>query len=255
MNSIGNAIPKYDYRQHVLSDWLAEMDERFQLREGIEAFDFSISNELEQIIKHPTRVPDRHDHAANPLDLFFTSNAQSYTYSVSSPLGSSDHCTVSVTSTFTPPSPIPPTQRHLWHFENARRADMSNFLLDFPWDDYCFRILDPDLTTAAVGEVMDSGMRAYIPHSLITFSPSKPWFDRACSSAISDREEAHRSYQAFPSALTYAASISAKNRCSAKLHLSVKGKLISSTLLLLKTVSGPYPKKSSTTSVTPVFHY
>ena len=28
-------------------------------------------------------------------------------------------------------------------------------------------------------------------------------------------------------------------------HLSVKGKLISSTLLLLKNVSGPYPKKSS----------
>ena len=36
-------------------------------------------------------------------------------------------------------------------------------------------------------------------------------------------------------------------------HLSVKGKLISSTLLLLKNVSGPYPKNSSTTSVTPAF--
>ena len=41
---------------------------------GIEAFHFSISNELEHIIKHPTRVPDRHDHTANTLDLFFTSN-------------------------------------------------------------------------------------------------------------------------------------------------------------------------------------
>ena len=90
----------------------------------------------EQIINHPTRVPDRHDHAANPLDLFFTSNPQNYTYTVSSPLGSSDHCTVSVTSTFTPPPPIPPTQRHLWHFENARRVDMRSFLVDFPWDDY-----------------------------------------------------------------------------------------------------------------------
>ena len=185
---------------------------------GIEAFHFSISNELEQIIKHPTRVPDRHDHAANPLDLFFTSNPQNYTYTVSSPLGSSDHCTVSVTSTFTPPPPIPPTQRHLWHFENARRADMSNFLFDFPWDDYCFRTRDPDLATTAVGEVMDSGMMAYIPYSLITFSPSKPWFDRACSSAISDREGAHRSYQASPSELTHATFISATNRCSAKLR-------------------------------------
>ena len=70
---------------------------------------------------------------------------------------------------------------------------MSNFLLDFPWDDYCFRTRDPDLAATAVGEVMDSGMRAYIPYSLTTFSPSKPWFDRACSSAISDREGAHRS--------------------------------------------------------------
>ena len=61
---------------------------------GIEAFHFSISNELQQIIKHPTRVPDRHDHAANTLDLFFTSNPQNYTYTVSFPLGSSDHCTV-----------------------------------------------------------------------------------------------------------------------------------------------------------------
>ena len=61
-------------------------------------------------------------------------------------------------------------------------------------------------------------MRAYIPYSLITFSPSKPWFDRACSSAISDREGAHRSYQASPSELTHATFISARNRCSAKLR-------------------------------------
>ena len=144
-----------------------------------------------KIINHPTCVPDRHDHAANTLDLFFTSTSQNYTYTVSSPLGSSDHCTVSVTSSFTPPLPIPPTQCHLWHFENTRSADMSDFLLDFPWNDYCFRTHDPDLVATVVGEVVDSGMRAYILYSLITFSPSNPWFDRACSYAISDREGAH----------------------------------------------------------------
>ena len=118
-------------------DWLQSTDTDLG---GIEAFHFSISNKLQQIIKHPTRVPDHHDHAASTHDLFFTSNPQNYTYTVSSPLGSSDHCTVSVTSSFTPPPPIPPTQCHLWHFENARRVDMSTFLLDFP----------------AVGEVVDS---------------------------------------------------------------------------------------------------
>ena len=60
-------------------------------------------------------------------------------------------------------------------------------------------------------------MRAYIPYSVITFSPN-PWFDCACSSAISDREGAHRSYQASPSELTHATFISARNRCSAKLR-------------------------------------
>ena len=33
MNSIVKAMPKYDHRQHVLSDWLAELDQRFQLGE------------------------------------------------------------------------------------------------------------------------------------------------------------------------------------------------------------------------------
>ena len=100
-------------------------------------------------------------------------------------------------------------------------------------------------------------MRACIPYSLITYSPSNPWFDRACSSAISDREGVHRSYQASPSELTHATFISARNHCSAKICRArsslQKGKFISSTLLLLKNVSGSYPKKSSTTSVTPVF--
>ena len=33
MNSIINAMPKYDHCQHILSDWLAELDQRFQLGE------------------------------------------------------------------------------------------------------------------------------------------------------------------------------------------------------------------------------
>ena len=33
MNSVVNNMPKYDHRQHVLSDWLAELDQRFQLGE------------------------------------------------------------------------------------------------------------------------------------------------------------------------------------------------------------------------------
>ena len=31
MNSIVNLMGKYDHRQHVLSDWLSELEQRFQL--------------------------------------------------------------------------------------------------------------------------------------------------------------------------------------------------------------------------------
>ena len=33
MNTIINAMPRYDHWQHVLSDWLAKLDQRFQLGE------------------------------------------------------------------------------------------------------------------------------------------------------------------------------------------------------------------------------
>ena len=36
MNSIGNSMPKYDHRQHVLSNWLTDLDQRFQLGEANE---------------------------------------------------------------------------------------------------------------------------------------------------------------------------------------------------------------------------
>ena len=102
-------------------------------------------------------------------------------------------------------------------------------------------------------------MWAYIPYSLIAFSPSNPWFDRACSSAIADREGegAHQSYQASPPELTHAILISDRNRCSAKTnraHLSFHkwqiDKLNSSpTEKCFWSIS----KKSSTNSVTLAF--
>ena len=49
MNSIVNAMPKYDHRQHVLSDWLAELDQRFQLGEvGEDTNKISILSSLDE---------------------------------------------------------------------------------------------------------------------------------------------------------------------------------------------------------------
>ena len=125
---------------------------------GREAFEFSISNEMEQLIKHPTRVPDRHGDRANILDLLLTSNPNFYSYSVESPLGSSDHCLISVSCSFAQPPPLPHTQRRLWHFDDIMRSDLSSFLSDFPWRDYCFRSGDPNVVAPLVTDVVVARM-------------------------------------------------------------------------------------------------
>ena len=51
--------------------------------------------------------PDHHDHVENTLDQFFNSNPENYTCTFSSPLGSSNHCAVLVSSPFTLLPPIP----------------------------------------------------------------------------------------------------------------------------------------------------
>ena len=182
---------------------------------GREAFDFSLTNELEQIIQHPTRIPDHHDHASNPLDLFFTSNPSNYSYERYSPLGSSDHFLISVCTSFSSPPPIPSTQRQLWHFEAAQRANLRDFILDFPWGDYCFKTRDPDVAAPRVAEVLVSGIEAYVPSTVKTFSPANPWYDRSCTLAIQARDQAHDLYQASPSAASHASYKSARNRCTA----------------------------------------
>ena len=109
----------------------------------------------------------------------------------------------------------------------------------------------------AVGEVVDSGMRAYIPYSLTIFSPSNPFLIvRAPLLSQIERERIDHIKLLLLSSLMlllFRLGIAVLLNFVGPVHLSVKGKLISSTLLLLKNVSGLYPKKSSTTSVTLAF--
>ena len=184
---------------------------------GIEAHSFSVINEMEQLIKHTTRVPDRHDHASNTLDLFFTSNPSHYSYSISAPLGSSDHNLISVSCSFSSPPPLPSTTRRLWFPKKAQRMNISSFLLDFPWDS-CFLTRDPNVVTPHVTEILTSVIEAYVPSTVKTFSPTKPWFDRACSRTVLSKERAHMSFQSSPSAVTHASFNSARNRCTSRLR-------------------------------------
>ncbi|MPC29408.1 hypothetical protein E2C01_022638 [Portunus trituberculatus] len=84
------------------------------------AFNFAILHDLEQLVQHPTRIPDFLGDTPNILDLFLTSNPSAYAVTLSFPLGSSDHNLISVSC---PNSPIPPQdtpeRRCLWRFASA----------------------------------------------------------------------------------------------------------------------------------------
>ncbi|MPC48268.1 hypothetical protein E2C01_042036 [Portunus trituberculatus] len=77
-------------------------------------------NFREQLVQHPTRIPDCLGDTPNILDLFLISNPSADAVTLDSQLGSSDHNLISVSCPF---SPIPPQdnpkQMCLWCFACA----------------------------------------------------------------------------------------------------------------------------------------
>ena len=70
-------------------------------RPGELCYNFSISNDLTQIVNFPTRIPDCDSHSPALLDLFLSSDASICSTMAFPPLGNSDHVAVSVSTDFT----------------------------------------------------------------------------------------------------------------------------------------------------------
>ena len=70
-------------------DWLAYTDETD--RPGEFCYNFSIANDLTQIVNFPTWIPDCECHGPALLDLFLSSDASICFTMAFLPLGSSDH--------------------------------------------------------------------------------------------------------------------------------------------------------------------
>ena len=68
-------------------------------RPGQLCYNFSISNDLTQVVNFPTRTPDCDSHSPAFLDLLLSSDASICSTMAFSPLGNSDH-TVSVSIDF-----------------------------------------------------------------------------------------------------------------------------------------------------------
>src|SRR5678815_3077503 len=179
---------------------------------GEEAESFSILNDLEQLIKEPTHIPDRPNQFLNKLDLCFTTCPSLLKYTTFAPIGKSDHNLISLNfNTFSPTAPSCPT-RFFWHFDRADWEALRCFYANYNWND-CFDSGDASDSADKVGTVIVNGMSRFIPSWTKSFSPHNPWFDRACSLAIHYRDNTYRVWKNSRSPITLANFHSARNRC------------------------------------------
>ena len=69
-------------------------------RSGELCYNFSISNDLIQMVNFPTRIPDCDSHSPALLDSFISSDASICSTRAFPPLGNSDHVIVSASTDF-----------------------------------------------------------------------------------------------------------------------------------------------------------
>ena len=105
-------------------------------RHGELYYNFSISNDLTQIVDFPTRIPDCDSHSPALLDLFISSDASICSTIAFPPLGNSDHVVVSVSIDFPRNSKQDtPFHRVAYDYSRADWDGLRDHLRDVTWED------------------------------------------------------------------------------------------------------------------------
>ena len=133
-------------------------------RPGELCYNFSISNDLTQMVNFPTRIPDCDSHSPALLDLFISSDASICSTMAFPPLGNSDHIVVSVSIDFPSNSQRDaPFHRIAYDYSCTGWDRLRDHLRDVPWEDI-FKVG----ASAAVSEFCEwvlVGIDVYIPHT------------------------------------------------------------------------------------------
>ena len=197
------------------SEWLVHS--RNTDTPGQAAHAFAICHGLKQIVTSPTRVPDRDGDTGYLLDLFLCSNPENFTHKVSSPLGSSDHCVVSVRCKQVLSTPSVPFHRTVYKYSQADWCGFRSFLSQIPHD----LILSDNIHKSAqeLSEWLQIGMKAYIPHRTYQVKPhSQPWFTPECAAAICQRDHFFHQYRRNRNADNLEQYRAARRHCKETLH-------------------------------------
>ena len=129
-SSCANVMACDDFNAH--TEWLRHSHTTDVA--GVFCPEFTMAQDLAQIVDFPIRIPDRDDHQPYLLDLFLCSNPDSCTVASHSPLGKSDHKVVSVDVKFVVKStnehPYPGT---LYSYSKADWDGLRDHLRDVPW--------------------------------------------------------------------------------------------------------------------------
>ena len=134
-------------------------------RSGELCYNFSISNDLTQMVNFPTRIPDCDSHSPALLDLCISSDASICSTMDFPPLGNSDHVVVSVSIDFPSNSQRDaPFHRIAYDYSRADWGGLRDHLRGYhvPWED----ILKLS-ASAAAGEFYERaqvGIDVHIPH-------------------------------------------------------------------------------------------
>ena len=163
-------------------------------RPGELSYNFSVSNDLTQIVNFPTRVPGCGSRSPALLDLFLSSDASICSTMAFPPLGNSDYVVVSVSIDF----PITSKQDAPFHhvaydYPRAYWNGLCDHLRDVSWED-----IIKLSASAARGfcEWVQVGTDVYIPYLNYQVKPhSSPWFSAACAAAIVHRNHFFHFYQ------------------------------------------------------------
>ena len=157
-------------------------------RPGELCYNFSISNDLTQIVNFPTWIPDCDSHSPAILDLFISSDASICSTMAFPPLANSDHVVVSVFIDF----PINSKQDTPFHcmaydYSHADWDGLRDHLRDVPWKDI-FKLSASAAAASELCEWIQVGIDVYIPHCKYQVKPhSSPWFSAGCAAAIVHR--------------------------------------------------------------------